>query len=124
MSGGWDPMALPPESCLSLPSALPGAPANPLPQPRSLTSKAPAHRGKRQCDKKAKELVNGLRCGTALALSYEWKHTVEAAKRGCGETGPVSVSRHGFVQRPKAPQEPVRLSLLPGSLKYPPTLVL
>ena len=58
-------------------SPLLGAPpANSRPQPRSLTSKAPTHRGKCQCDKEPEELVHGLRRGTALALGYEWKHTL------------------------------------------------
>lgn len=72
MAGGWDEMALPPEKPPPLSSALPGAPHNahpPLPpRPRSLTSKAPTHRGKYQCDKQSEELVHGLRRRAALAL--------------------------------------------------------
>lgn len=91
---GIDPKALPPGNTRSPAptptptppppsSALPGAPpANSRPQPRSLTSKAPTHRGKCQCDKQPEELVHGLRRGTALALGYEWKHTLQAAARG------------------------------------------
>lgn len=68
-------MALPLEN-LFLSSALRGAPASPRPPSKSLTSEAPTHRGKHQCDKQPEELVHGLRSGTALALSYEWKHAL------------------------------------------------
>lgn len=64
-------------------------------QPQQEPSKAPTHRGKCQCDKQPEELVHGLRRGTALALGYEWKHTLQA----------ISISFTGGQPSHKATQE-------------------
>lgn len=74
-------MAFLPENPPPRSSAPPGAPASPPPQPRSLTSNTPTHRGNRQRDKQPEELVHGLGRGTTPALGDEWEHALEAVER-------------------------------------------
>lgn len=58
----------------------------PCPQ-KPLTSKAAPHRGRHQCDKHPKELINCLRGGAALASGYEWKYILQAERRPIGKDG-------------------------------------
>lgn len=58
----------------------------PCPQ-KPLTSKAAPYRGRHQCDKHPKELINCLRGGAALASGYEWKYILQAERRPIGKDG-------------------------------------
>lgn len=73
--------------------------SHPPPCPRKpLTSKAAPHRGRHQCDKHPKELINCLRCGAALAGSYEWKYILQAERRPIGKDEQAARADHCGIQ--------------------------
>lgn len=71
---------------------------SPVLQPKPLTCNDRTHRGRCQCDKQPEELVHSLRGGTALAISNEGKHSLQAAGKVMqwGQTGWSRGAVHGI----------------------------